>query len=200
MFAKDAYGVLNHLGIEKVHVLGISLGGFIAQKFALDYPERVLSLINASSTFGGPNAIVATNETIAKMFAIKTETITADQAYGMRMSVMASKDWLEKNKKLVDQIRNWREQNPQPITAQLNQAHASTVFNVEDRVSSIKVPTLIIHGDADLIVPPKNAQMINEKILNSELVMIQGGPHWSFIQYFEQFNKAIIDFLDKQSK
>lgn len=199
MFAKDAIAVLDDLNIQKAHVLGISMGGYIAQEIALSYPDRVLTLIIASSSFGGPNALVASNETLAKAFAIPTETISKDQAFNMRMSVAASQEWLQDNKKLIDQISKWIEQNPQPLQARLNQAHASTTFNVEEMVNSIQVPTLIIHGDSDLMVPPKNAQLLHERIPNSKLVLIENGHHWSFIQYYEQFNRTVLEFLEKFS-
>ena len=199
MFAKDAIGVLDYLNIQKVHVLGISLGGFIAQEIALTYPDRIISLIIASASFGGPNAPVASQETVAKILTSPSETVSLEEAYNIRMSVVASKEWLQENKKLLEQIILWREENPQPNNARLNQAHASSTFNVEDKISSIQVPTLIIHGDSDIVVPTRNAELIHEKISNSKLVLIKGGQHWSFIQYYEQFNRAVLDFLDLQS-
>ena len=197
MFAKDAIGVLDFLNIKKAHILGISMGGFIAQELAITYPERVITVIIASCSFGGPNAIETSNDTLARMFAVPTETISKDQAFKMRSSVVASKEWLQANKTLIDQINIWKEQNPQPLKAWLNQAHAVTVFNAENKVSSITAPTLIIHGDSDLVVPPKNAELLHEKITNSQLVMIEKGQHWSFIQYYEQFNEIVLKFLEK---
>ena len=199
MFAKDAIGILDHLNIQKAYVLGISMGGYIAQEFVLDYPERVLSLILVSTTFGGPNAVEADYETMTKIYAIKTETISFEQAYQMKMSVLASKEWIDNNKKITDQIRIWIYQNPQPISANLNQSHARTGFNVEEKLSSISQPTLIIQGDSDLVVPPKNAELLHEKIPNSKLVMIEKGQHWSFITHYQQFNQIVMEFLEKFS-
>lgn len=199
MFANDALAVLDHLKIKKTHVLGISMGGYIAQEFVISYPEKVISLIIASSSFGGPNAIKASDDVQAKLFASPTETLSNDQAYQMRMSVVVSKEWLHQNKKLMDEIRVWREQNPQPIYASVNQAHASSVFNVEDKVGSIKVPTLIIHGSSDRVVPPKNAQLLHDKIQKSKLVFIDNGQHWSFIEQFNEFNQNVLDFLEENS-
>ena len=199
MFAKDAIGILDHLNIQKAHVLGISMGGYIAQEIALSYPDRVITIILASTSFGGPNALVASKETMTKMLTAPSETISKKEAYEIRMSVVASNEWWQENKKLLEQIIVWREQNPQPNNARLNQAHASTTFNVENKISSIHVPTLIIHGDSDIVVPTRNAELLHEKIPNSKLVLIKGGQHYSFIQYYEQFNQAVIDFLQEHS-
>lgn len=199
MFAKDAIEVLDHLHIQKAHILGISMGGYIAQEIGLTYPDRVLSLILASTSFGGPNAPVTSKETLAKMMTVPSETISTEEAYAIRMSVVASKDWLQENKKLLEQITKWREENPQPNEARLNQANAANIFNVEDKIGSIQIPTLIIHGDSDVVVPTRNAELLHKKIPNSKLVLIKDGQHWSFIQYYEQFNKAVIDFLQNLS-
>ena len=117
----------------------------------------------------------------------------------MKMSVLASKECVKANKKITDQIKNWLFQYPQPISANLNQAHARTVFNVEEKLKTIDQPTLIIQGDSDLVVPPKNAELLHEKILNSKLVMIEKGQHWSFITHYEQFNQIVMEFLEKNS-
>ena len=199
MFAKDAIGVLDHLDIQKTHILGISMGGFIAQEIALTYPNRVMSLIIASTSFGGPNAPVASKETLAKMMTAPNETVTNEEAYAIRMSVVASQQWLKDNKELLEQITKWREQNPQPNNTRLHQASAANNFNVEDKINSINIPTLILHGDSDVVVPTRNAELLHEKIPNSKLVLIKDGQHWSFIQYYEQFNQAVLDFLQEYS-
>ena len=199
MFAKDAVAVLDFLNIKKAHILGVSMGGYIAQEIAISYPDKVLSLIIASSTFGGPNAIEASNEILAKIYAIPTESISKEQAYNMKMSVVASKEWLIENKKFTDQLTIWMGKYPQPIKAWLNQAHARSTFIVEDKLNSINVQTLIIQGDSDLVVPPKNGSLLHQKIRNSKLVMIEQGHHWSFIQHYEKFNHAVLEFLEQFS-
>ena len=98
MFANDAIGVLNYLHIQKTHVLRISMAGFIAQEIGLSFPERVFSLIIVSSSFGGPNSIQASNETLTKMLTTPSESISNEEAYNIRMSVVASKEWLQGNK------------------------------------------------------------------------------------------------------
>ena len=98
----------------------------------------------------------------------------------------------------MDQIIVWREVNPQPNDARLNQTHAVTQFNTENKLRSIKIPTLKIHGDSDLVVPPRNAELLHERITGTKLVMIEHGQHWSFIQYYKQFNK-VLNLLDKFS-
>ncbi|MHA2366620.1 MAG: alpha/beta fold hydrolase [Candidatus Hodarchaeales archaeon] len=197
MFVEDTRCILKSLGIEEAHILGISMGGFIAQQFTLDHPEMVLSLIIACSHFGGPNVIEADKQTQALMFAFPTETISFDQALEMRTSLVANKEFIDNNNALMDQIAIWREQYPQNLYAKLHQAQAATAFNAENQLHQVSVPTLIIHGKKDRIVPPNNAKMLAEKIKSSELVFIENGQHWIFVEHFEQFNEIILNFLTR---
>ncbi len=197
MFADDTVGLMDALDISRAHILGISMGGFIAQQIAISYPERVRSLILASTTFGGPNSVVADDKTKAMMFASPTETISEQQATEMRYSVSFSPGFFKENTSLIDQVMEWREQYPQPLFARGHQASATIDFDVESEVKGLSCPTLILHGERDLIVPPENAELLADSIPNSRLVLIEGGPHLSFIEYHGKFNEEVLTFLDE---
>jgi len=200
MFAGDTIGLMKALDIDTAHILGISMGGFIAQQIAISYPERVRSLILVSTHFGGPNAIIASDRTMAMMFASPTETLSKEQATKMRYSVAFNPNYLNENMSLLEQIQEWVEQYPQPLYARGNQAAASMVFDVEEEVKKISAPTLILQGDSDLIVPPENAELLAERIPESKLVYIKGGPHLSFIECYDLFNSEVLSFLDEVEK
>ncbi|MFX1253920.1 MAG: alpha/beta fold hydrolase [Promethearchaeota archaeon] len=197
MFADDTFGLMKALDITNAHILGISMGGYIGQQIAISYPEKVRSLILASTSFGGPNAILANDKTMASMFAIPTETLSKEQAMAMRYSVIFSSQFIQKNELLIKQIQKWRDQNPQPLYARGHQASASLGFNAEAEVKQISSPTLILQGDSDLVMPPKNAEMLADRISTSKLTLIKGGPHLSFIEYYDKFNNAVMNFIDE---
>lgn len=197
MFADDTVALMNALGIEKAHFLGISMGGYIAQQIAISYPEVVRSLILVSTSYGGPNAVSSTDRTQMMMFAIPTETLSNEQAMEMRYSVILSDEFRRENKLLINQIQSWREQIPQPLKARGNQAAATISFNLEEEVKGIKVPTLVMHGDSDLVMPPENGELLAKNIPSSKLVFIKGGLHLSFIEYYEKFNEQVITFIDE---
>lgn len=195
MFAEDTVGLMDSLNIQAAHIVGVSMGGFIAQQIAISNPEKVRSLVLISTHFGGPNAVSADNRTLAMMFASPTETVTMEQALKMRYSVAYSSKFIQENKALLKQIQTWVEQNPQPLSARLHQAAASYTFNVESEVKQISVPTLILQGSNDRMVPPKNAEMLADSISTSKLALIEAGPHMSIFEYYEKVNNAIINFL-----
>jgi 3-oxoadipate enol-lactonase len=120
----------------------------------------------------------------------------------MRYSVAYSPQFRKENKALLKQIQEWVERNPQPIYARLHQAAATTVsaFNLEEKVKQITAPTLIIQGTGDLMVPPKNAEMLANNISTSRLVLIEGGWHMSIFEHYDKINNEILIFMDEVEK
>ncbi len=118
-----------------------------------------------------------------------------DQAYAMRISTAYSQKFLTENKALLKQIKEWQDENPQPDYARLRQASAALAFDIEAELEQVTVPTLILHGENDLILPPKNGEMLADRIQSSRLVLFKNGPHWIFIERYEDFNRLILDFL-----
>lgn len=197
MFADDTVGLMEALDIENAHVLGISMGGLIAQQIALSYPEKVRSLIVVSSHFGGPNQIPMDDRTMAMLIAVPTETISKEQAREMRYQATFSPEFLEENTSVLEQIDKWAEKYPTPVFAQVHQSSAVGDFNSEAELKQISTPTLIIHGASDLAVPTKNGEMLANSISNSKLVLIESGSHFSIIERYKEFNNAVMSFLDE---
>ncbi len=200
MFAQDTIGLLDALHIDSAHILGISMGGLIAQQIAISYPKKVRSLIIVSSHFGGPNQIRMDERTMALLIALPTETISKEQARAMRYRATFTPQFLQENKSVIEQIDGWAEKYPTPLYAQVHQSAATAEFDAETQLNQIHAPTLIVHGDNDLAVPPKNAELIAERISESKLVFIKGGAHFSIIEKYEDFNNTVMEFIDEVEK
>ncbi len=200
MFADDTVGLMKALGIETAHTIGISMGGLIAQQIAISYPEKLRSLIIVSSNFGGLNAIPMDDKTMALLIALPTETISKEQARQMRYRATFSLEFLQDNKSVMELIDEWVQQYPAPVYAQVHQSSAVSAFNAEEQVKQIAVPTLILHGDSDLAVPPGNAKLLANNISTSKLIMIQGGSHFSIIEKYEVFNSEVMSFIEEVEK
>ncbi|MFW9805715.1 MAG: alpha/beta fold hydrolase [Candidatus Thorarchaeota archaeon] len=197
MMAGDTVGLLDVLGIENAHILGISMGGLIAQQIALSHPEKVRSLILVSTHFGGSNYIPIPDDVVALLVALPTETISYEQAREMRYRATFSEQFIAENKELMKQIDSWVQQHPAPLFAQVHQSSATAEFDSESELKNITVPTLILQGANDFTILPKNAELLAERIPNSRLQFIEGAAHFVIIEKYEEFNNAVMNFIDE---
>jgi len=155
--AGDTAGLLDALGIRAAHVVGASMGGFIAQLVALNHPERVLSLTSIMSGSNGPDQVAPTDEARALLVEPAAET---REGRIERARIAAAID---------------RGYNPAGFIRQLQAITAAT--GRLERLRSLRVPTLVIHGDADILVPVENGRRVAAAIPGARLVEIQGMGH-----------------------
>jgi pimeloyl-ACP methyl ester carboxylesterase len=200
MFAKDTVGLMKALDIENAHILGISMGGLIAQQIAISYPEKVRSLILSSTHFGGANYIPMDEKTMALLIALPTETISVEQAREMRYIATFSSQFLQENRSILEKIDEWAEKHPTPLYAQVHQSMATSEFDSESELSKITAPTLILHGENDLAVPTRNGELLAERIPNSKLKIIKSASHFVIIEKYEEFNDEVMNFIDDVEK
>src|SRR3954447_32413 len=173
--ADDAVAVLDAAGIDRAHVYGISLGGMIAQEIALRRPERVDSLVLGATTPGGARAVTADEETLA--FFRRRGEMTAEEAvwasvpynYGPRTRAERAQLIGED---IVQRLRYPIE--PEPYMAQLA---AALGHDSHDRLTGIAAPTLVVHGEADRMVPPANAQLLAAASPGADLLMLPDAGH-----------------------
>ncbi|MFW9954756.1 MAG: alpha/beta fold hydrolase [Candidatus Thorarchaeota archaeon] len=188
-FANDMNAFLDHLGLEKVHVLGESMGGIIAQQFALDYPHKVSKLVLMDTGFK------VTEETVDEVYGWREAQVEGgDVAYfwASTRSCFPS-DFIESNKELFDYLLN-RENlvNEEGILA----AGLGLVsFNAEDKLHQLSMPTLLVHGDQDKIFNVGLAKKAVSLIPHSRLVVYPGCGHVPRIQMKDELNALLIDFL-----
>jgi len=195
MFADDTAGLLKALGISSAHIIGASLGGLIAEEFALTYPQMVNRLVLASTGFGGPHMVKPSLFNLLPM--LLTMRRSGDPATDIRRSfeLFTSKAWCEEHGDLLKQYVDWRVAHPQPPTAYNRQKAAVDNFDCEDRIGQIKGPVLIAHGEKDRLVPVKNAHLLKSKLPQAQLFIIPGAGHAAPIQCAEQFNAEVTRFL-----
>jgi pimeloyl-ACP methyl ester carboxylesterase len=193
--ADDLAGLLDHLGWERTHVLGVSMGGFIAQEFALKYPRRLDRLVLVATAFGGPNMIPVPPEAVRAL--TPDPTLSPEEKIRVSMPVaFADRRWPEEHRDEFEQIVAWRLEYPQPPEAAMAQAMAGLTFNTEERLKEIAAPTLIIAGTRDNVVPPRNAELLAAAIPGACLDLIDGAGHVLNIEHAERFNADVIAFLE----
>jgi pimeloyl-ACP methyl ester carboxylesterase len=195
MFADDTAGLLNALKIEKASIVGTSLGGLIAQQFALAYPQMVTHLVLASTGFGGPHMVKPSLfDIIPAMFTMRR---SGDPAKDIQRSfeLFTSKAWCQLHPDLVKQYVDWRVAHPQPPEAYNRQKAAVNTFDGENLIAQIKSPVLIVHGGKDRVVPVKNAHLLKGKLHQAKLVIFPDAGHAAPIQYADEFNTNLSQFL-----
>ncbi len=192
LFAEDVAGLLKALGIARAHIVGASLGGLIAQEFALSYPEMVNKLVLVSTSFGGPNALPTPQATIAEMM---NRTGNPETDIRSNFKLFTSSEWQQAHPEIVDEYVQWRVAHPQPVAAYQRQAMAVPAFNAEERVQQISAPTLVAHGECDRVVPVENGRMLAAKIPQARLMIFANGGHAFTIEMADQFNAALEQFL-----
>lgn len=195
MMARDVRDLMNGLGIQKAHILGVSMGGLIAQQFAIEYPQMVNKLVLVCTGHNGPNAVMPSQEVLELLARPKGNTPEERVRYAIEF-ITTEKNRREKPD-VIEEIIEQQLSNKIPPYAYNNQLHACATHNSEEQLCKIKQPTLIIFGDSDQIFPIGNAHRLHNKIAGSELVILENGGHLFLIECAAEFNKAVIEFLQK---
>jgi len=195
LMASDAAAVLDAAQVQSAHVFGVSMGGMIAQEFALQYPRRVRSLILGSTAAGGPTAVRAEPE--ATQMLKERSGMSPEQATEAAIPfIYDSATPRERIDEDVTMRRPWIPR-PEAYTAQLQ---GILTWEGYSRLSAILSPTLVIHGESDRLVPPGNAKLIAERIPGAKLVMIPHAGHIFLTDQTEAAQDAIYTFLAALAK
>ena len=189
LMASDAAAALDAAGMQNAHVFGLSMGGMIAQEFALQYPARVRSLILGCTAAGGPSAVRAEKRV--------TDVLTGS-AMGFEAMTQAMRPFVYDVSTPADRIeedlvirRKWF---PRP-EAYMAQLQAIFAWEAYSRLEKITAPTLVIHGETDQLVPAGNGKLIASRVAGSKLVMLPHASHIFTTDQPEASRKAVIEFL-----
>ncbi len=197
IMADDTIGLMDHLSIDKAHILGVSMGGMIAQEIAINYPERVMKLILVSTYFGGDEAGGLTI-TMRKLLGLG-ENFSKDDAKKVDIekfmyNVISMSFNSEKYKKVfIPLSQQYMKSTGQKGFAEQLEA-ASDCYTL-DRLHTINAKTLVIAGTKDQIVPFSSSELIADKIPDAKLVAVDGGSHSIFLEMSDRFNKEVVNFL-----
>jgi 3-oxoadipate enol-lactonase len=190
MLAEDAVSVLDAAGLERAHVLGTSLGGMVALQVALDRPERVDRLVLACTTPGGEAAARMPEQTVRLI----QESPGLPREVAMRRGVENALA-TPADPAVVERIMQHRLATAQPLAAWLAQAAAGMSFDVWDRVAEVAAPTLVLTGDADVVVDPRNSELLAELIPGARLEVFPGAGHLFFWEQPQRFVELVKEFL-----
>ena len=193
LLADDVAHLLETIGIRSAHVIGASFGGFVAQEFALKYPAMTRRLVLCCTSFGGPNHVAPAPETLAALAS--TKGLNSEERMRQNLLMAFTPEFLETQAAQVDEIVHLRATNEVPEHIYLSQLYAAMNFDSESRLAEIASPTLVLSGDADVIVPVQNSRNLAAKIPGAKLELVAGGSHTFFIEQAPEFNRLVTEFL-----
>ncbi len=192
MMADDAAGLLEELSIDQAHVLGVSMGGMIAQELALDHPQRVQRLLLLCTTCGA-RGVQPQPEVVATM--VFTPGLSPQDQIRKGWSLSVTPEFLEKGRDILEEACRVDFQNPAPFYVLGRQAGAIMRFDTYDRLPQIGAPTIVIHGDRDQLVPVQNAHILHDRIPDCDLRIVPGAPHGFNLERPKEVAQAVMQFL-----
>lgn len=190
LMAEDAGAVLDAAGVENAHIFGVSMGGMIAQEFALQYPQRVRSLILGCTQAGGLHAVAAAPDVL--MALMSRPNLTPDQAAEIFIPILY--DPATPRERVDEDMAILRRWPPHPATFAA-QLHAIVAWEAYRRLPEIVAPTLVIHGDSDRLIPARNGELVAARIPNAQLVRIPHAGHMLATDQPEATHRAVTEFL-----
>src|SRR5437879_495533 len=176
--AADAAGLLDALGVPAAHVVGASMGGFIAQLVALNHPDRVLTLTSIMSGPNGDDQVQPTTEGSGVLMAPAPDTREERIAMGVwaRQALLGPADPFDEPHERARVTRAVdRAYHPAGFGRQLGAVIVAR--GRLERLGSVSVPTLVIHGDADILVPVENGRRVAAAVPGARLMEIEGMGH-----------------------
>lgn len=189
MLARDIAELMIAVGIDRANIMGLSLGGMIAQELALTWPEKVEKLVLCATHCGTKHYIPFPDRKTKERQEV--EDVYADSI----VAGMYPREFIENNPtKIADIVtRETFFHIPPEIFERHYQAARS--FDSYERLEQLKCPTLILTGDQDLMVNPENSRLLAQLIPQSKLEIIPGGGHGFLEQYPELVLRLVTDFL-----
>jgi 3-oxoadipate enol-lactonase len=194
--AEDARCLLDHLGIERTFVLGLSMGGMIAQELALLAPHRIQALFLGCTHGGGPSRVPSAPAVIETL--LSNAGLSREEVIEKNLPIFLSEGCRKKQPELVTAYCAAQLAAPeQPEYAFQAQLAAISTFDAGDRLRLIKVPTMIAAGSEDVLIPPENAQVLARKLPGAEVVVIPGAGHALHAECPDRLNALVDDFFTR---
>lgn len=192
LHAEDQKVLLTHLGIEKIHHIGISYGAELGLVFALKYPEMLKSLVLSSCvSYIGPLL-----DKISNLWRYACMKNDPELFFHSTVPFNFSESFISMNSEFFKvAIERYKLLDLTPFVKLID---AFQMLNVTERLSEIMIPTLIIAGEKDLLKPPNPySQLIYESIPDSELITIADTGHAVTHEKPDEFNSSVLNFLNK---
>ena len=192
--ARDTLALARALEAVPCVLFGNSLGGSVALEAALQAPESVRALVLAATSAGpaGPPMPAATQ---TAMF--RGASLPVAEAAAVLEGVIFASDYPSRHPRSLQRAIAKRQANTAPLIATLGPLQSAAAYNPLSRLGALSMPVLILHGEADEMVPVGNAAMLGERIAGSRVVTVPGAGHGLVLEAAAVVNAAVLEFLSE---
>jgi len=185
--------LMDALGVSRANVLGISMGGMIAQELVLNYPEKVKKVVLCSTHCGGARSVQASEEVLRTLTADRSG-VSAEEVARITIPLLFTEDFIKNTLGVEERVIEQITKNPISNEAFMRQMSAIMKFDTYDRLSQVKTPTLILHGKQDILIPPENGSILGKAIPGARLVSFENCAH-GLLEESEEVLRTILEFL-----
>jgi pimeloyl-ACP methyl ester carboxylesterase len=193
LLADDAVHMLDTVGAKRAHVIGISMGGMIAQDLVLRYPDRVGALVLAC-TFARPDETTRRTQG-SGLGMMKGGDFDPRQIFKFMMSLVLSPEFIEREKPWLRGLLEKAQSYGFSVEAFLAQVSAIMNHDAAARLKEVRSPTLVMTGTNDILVPPHHSDELAQLIPGAKLLKMEGGTHGFNVERKDEFNQSVLDFL-----
>lgn len=196
--AEDAAGLMDALQLERANVFGVSMGGMVAQELALSYPDRVGSLVLGCTSPGGKQAagFSQLRDEIEGFYELHESGGLDLQWFAEFLKRLWTDGALARSDSRLQDFVFSLIRFPPTMRGMRDQAEAVLAHNAYDRLERIEQPTLVITGDEDSLIDPRNSAILAERIPGAQLAFFGGLKHAFHLERPEQVNALIIEFIE----
>ncbi len=192
--ADDMVALMAALNIPKAHILGISMGGMIAQEVVLNYPDKVDKLVLCSTNAGGSKQVPPSME-VLKLLGADRAGLTDEQVARSTISLLYPPEFVKKHPEIIEATVRQILKAPIKADSYKRQIQAILQFNAGRRLKTVTTPTLVLHGKKDILIPPENANIIAGLIPDAKIAVFEESGHALFSVEPENVLQAILNFL-----
>ena len=194
----DLVGLLDHLEIRRAHLFGISLGGIIVQRTAIHYPERVKCLFSVMSTSGAQGLPLPDEEIVRRLFSTPQDLDSAIEAEIDFRKLTPSPAYLESDEQIREAVERSHRRSFDPEARARQAAAGRGDVGRDALLAKIEAPTLVIHGDADLLIPHQHGEDTARRIPEAEFLLLEGVAHAVPAGAAELYCNAVTDFIKRR--
>ena len=194
MMADDAIGLMDHLGIEKAQILGISMGGMIAQELAINHPERVDKLV-LGCTFARRDATSGFSSENSRALEVYDRSSHDEVRIRRLADILVDLTFNERLYRILAIPLMKIAIRLSALNGFIGQLEAVLAHDAADRLGMIKASTLVITGTEDRVIKPISSEVMANLVPLAKLVKVEGGSHGFCAEMSGEFNREVLDFL-----